>query len=751
MIYIVDDKTKRQKDYGWGKERFDKFASIVKPISTFAELEKNEDEMLSKNSIILFHESFHDSIGSNEQTKLKKIEDELDTNKKSLYIARFSGSSSTRWIDEESAEGRYCALPPDVLYENLETFINHVNEGVINFRYLLFGENYQVEEDIRAYISAINDKNAEDQAFAETDQKLFFAINFDSDLSIIPPFDNYKSDDAWDFYDQNVTDADLDELVNKWFLKEEFDGIYIPLCFGPVLSDFLGLRLAMHIRFSDTPNQYKPIFIYGFGDWKLLSRNECFDILKTKGVSYILPSNESFYNSIKDLTCTSKEDWSKDLRNVHVNIPSNIGDNHSVANKWAIHRWYNMIDWEGDLPEYQDDDFYKSLYFKYLESAFGKHDNFSKKKKYSWRIDGLKGAKIAYVDDEYNRGWEAILGKLFKKNGAELYVYKDFDKVKDQKDLKVSIEKFLDAHPSDCYLIDLRLDKKVDFEKNRTKGLSGQSIISYLLGKDKDNSGKGNMGNKVIVFTASNKVWNMQEAMTNGACGYYIKESPEFNYTRTDTINSFVAFVRLLKSSVAQSYIRDYLDRLSHLHTHYGNLEGFFNLLVMDSSVDKKDSLKSLLIKLIVFFEDYIEKEQGFNFTQEDLFYKNDLKITGYKMKSLLLKSEGKHHTDFKFGYLSPEMNNDGWEAAEVKNKKGLNNPLALVEAALHYYYRIDQNKIDNGKEKINPCKFYFKMKMQRNIAAHSTEPLDITINDIKLLFEKVILPCMEKDDKMQN
>ena len=37
-------------------------------------------------------------------------------------------------------------------------------------------------------------------------------------------------------------------------LEEKYDNIFLPLCFGPTLSDYNGLRLATHIRCTDTPN-----------------------------------------------------------------------------------------------------------------------------------------------------------------------------------------------------------------------------------------------------------------------------------------------------------------------------------------------------------------------------------------------------------------------------------------------------------------------------------------------------------------
>lgn len=153
------------------------------------------------------------------------------------------------------------------------------------------------------------------------------------------------------------------------------------LCFGPVWSDFLGLRLAMHIRFTETVNRYTPIFIYGVTtEWRQMYKVECADILRTKGVCVISVKQKALADSLCHITQTNEKEFHKDLAGVHMNIPSDIGDNHSVANKWAIHRWLSMIDWEGDEPKVADDGFKLTLYFKYLEARYGKHDKFSKNK-----------------------------------------------------------------------------------------------------------------------------------------------------------------------------------------------------------------------------------------------------------------------------------------------------------------------------------------------------------------------------------
>lgn len=281
----------------------------------------------------------------------------------------------------------------------------------------------------------------------------------------------------------------------------------------------------------------------------------------------------------------------------------------------------------------------------------------------------------------------------------------------------------------------------------RTEDLTGQKIISYLLGNDKYHKDKGNKANKIIVFTASNKVWNLALAERNGAFGYVVKESPDLNYSRSDSLRNYTEFVNLLKDAVAQSYIRDYIRHLQAFPVVFGELDAFIDQLVQDKTVSKTKSLKSLLLKLIVFTQDYIKTQQGFHFPAEDKFYKNSEEISSYTLNSMLFKrgEKGTYDDDFKIGTLSTGNNAD-WENAIVKTNNGEDNRLALVEAAIHFYYHLDSKLVDFLKDKRNIISFYCKMNSQRNLAAHETRPLDITLQEIRTLFEDIVLPMIGHD-----
>ena len=81
--------------------------------------------------------------------------------------------------------------------------------------------------------------------------------------------------------------------------EKEYMNILIPACFGGVLSDFLGLRFATHIRCTLGINQTANILLYSFTGVQDYFSNECFNILKTNGVNLIDYNIQSIINEYK--------------------------------------------------------------------------------------------------------------------------------------------------------------------------------------------------------------------------------------------------------------------------------------------------------------------------------------------------------------------------------------------------------------------------------------------------------------------
>jgi hypothetical protein len=146
MIYLIDDKRIRQRDNGWTFEKIQTFKNILIPIYSANELtDAIRNDIFSGTNVILFHESFFDNPENKHRKDVDKIRQDLIeyANKNKIILVFFSGSIGNRVINENIAY-----LPTNILYANLETFIDSFLKGLFNINYLVFGDNFNREETL---------------------------------------------------------------------------------------------------------------------------------------------------------------------------------------------------------------------------------------------------------------------------------------------------------------------------------------------------------------------------------------------------------------------------------------------------------------------------------------------------------------------------------------------------------------------------------------------------------------------------
>lgn len=104
----------------------------------------------------------------------------------------------------------------------------------------------------------------------------------------------------------------------------------------------------------------------------------------------------------------------------------------------------------------------------------------------------------------------------------------------------------------DLVIIDLRLNpakEDIDNEMISPIEFSGYKLIDEFLNEID--------GYQIIVSTASNKIWNINAALERGVSSYYIKESPEFNYSIRETNKQYENFKNDIQKCFKRSYLRD--------------------------------------------------------------------------------------------------------------------------------------------------------------------------------------------------
>ena len=595
MVYLIDDKKFRQElDYSWTNERFNSFSSVITCVYTLEELHQKADDIFSENNIILYHESFIDQTYlSNEAIEKRNKLNTWSKNKNNLVVY-FSGSKNTREINDNIAY-----IPVSTLYSNLEIFLNKITNKEFNLNYLLFGEKINIEKDLNEILDI-----SLSLTFNEEPVNIIGATFF------IRPFKKYISNPFLYFEEgiifSDVSDNKLSEKTNEWFNEVHYEHIFIPLCFGEILSDYNGLRLATHLRCTENINQLSSIYIYGFTDIERLIHNEYFDILKTKNVFYVPFSKKSFleFSKVKKESYLIEE-LSEQLKKINLEIPKNYEDSHSIANEWAIHRWSKYIGVELNTAlEALFVNIANNIYFKFLKTInpINSIDVLSNNE---LKINCKKKIRILLIDDEVNKGWGNLFTYIFKdlNNIYFNYIGDGFKFKNSDEIIQISFDKIV-KDEIDIVILDFRLNNE-DFTIVNPNNTSSLKLLKKIK--------KYNPGIQVITFSASNKIWNFSNMQNAGSDNFILKESP---FVKTDISFSRSAIRNFPKSIMLAS-------KMSFLKKIYFKISDIKDLFINSTNNDDPDFVIRLRNNLNIAYkllEDTKQSTKYFNYAFLQLF-----------------------------------------------------------------------------------------------------------------------------------
>lgn len=380
-------------------------------------------------------------------------------------------------------------------------------------------------------------------------------------------------------------DLEYNSFIENLF-KNDIKQLIIPVTLWENDVDHSGLYLGLHIRLSQTlqDKRFIPIvFVSEESAEEILFdqiKNEKVRsamLLFTKGVKLVTWENatELFEEKI-----ASEKDFIENVyKNLIIDAPKNRG-NHSLANQWGVIQLAEAANISED--DYSNDklkSFKSDIYVKYLLSRhFRSNENGRSitQENRDWK-DSIKDKKILLIDDEANKGWEKVLRKIFE--GATLEV-KAVAKWEDLATEKENFEKGF----YDLILLDLRLnpekEEKTEFiQFAKTTDYSGSKILCEIK--------KLNQGNQVIIFTASNKAWNMKELMQAGyeIDGYYIKESPAFYFGKENSLANYQKFQNEVRTAFEKgAYLRKIFLQTSEIQTRLETLQNYPDGFVSDIS-----------------------------------------------------------------------------------------------------------------------------------------------------------------------
>jgi len=242
--------------------------------------------------------------------------------------------------------------------------------------------------------------------------------------------------------------------------------------------------------------------------------------LKCPNVSYLQINLDFKINLPSEIGCVNKQEATDLLKKINIKPASSYKTHHSISNEWAISRWSKYLGLKTSI----DSEIEKSLYFQYLKTIYQIHEV---EQKNNFLISE---GHLLLIDDEEAKGWNDFFKKL-KLSTSKLKIESigsDFKKEVSKNDVIARCENKIEEFKPQTIILDLRLHDS-DFEEENPTELTGFKMLKII--KEEINPGI-----QVILFTASNKVWNYQALKAIGFDGWITKESPELsidpNYTQ---------------------------------------------------------------------------------------------------------------------------------------------------------------------------------------------------------------------------
>lgn len=338
---------------------------------------------------------------------------------------------------------------------------------------------------------------------------------------------------------------------------------------GEDSNNYIGVRIALYIRVAFDFNEKFAIPIIIASD---VNENKIKDIIKVQNshekitelfdTIHIVDRNFENEGQIFVAEVEKKfaeysykgEDIKEAITKLKITSREQGESHHSFTNQWGMWKLAQATGNTAKLLENENFSMmYKTLYFQYLIAKDTEVENATKQ-----TIDG-KGAKILLIDDDAEKGWSSVMNEIFTNCLFDHVSTNTENFIEEAKKKIIEFE-------ADVVLLDVRLTSEDSLSSTETNQLSGTQLLEEIKKKNK--------GIQVIIFTASNKAWNMKALLEAGANGYYIKQSPDSYYGENYATENFTAFQKEIEEAIEKaSFLKwfwKYTDELiKHLAVEY--------------------------------------------------------------------------------------------------------------------------------------------------------------------------------------
>ena len=370
-------------------------------------------------------------------------------------------------------------------------------------------------------------------------------------------------------YNNQSKDEDIHRwlIINKTILSAA-QKIIIPVRLGTEDAEYMGLYLGLHIRLTKELEDVRllPILFVTDDSKEEILTNQINNhkeksalLLFTKG-SYLISAFSLDEYIAKPLSNLDEQIL---LETVipSINIQNTKDPGHQLANDWGAFRLAKFAGYPLKLEKPS------SLYFKFKDS-FTNNEIVPNAN----NTIGLfnESCKALLIDDNATSGWSETLKHILRSKivnpgkSVSLDVITLFD----------DALKCADYINYDVVFLDLRLLKEEDKSNqiNSIDDFTGTKVLKVIK--------EINPGIQIIIFTASNKVWNIEKLLELGANGYYIKESPEYILSTRFSKDNYDEFIKTIQICLLRK-------PLKQIYALSQNIKSIITQLVKNKKIDK--------------------------------------------------------------------------------------------------------------------------------------------------------------------
>ena len=331
--------------------------------------------------------------------------------------------------------------------------------------------------------------------------------------------------------------------------------------------------------------------------------------------SIVFDRPENVFDALEVMQPLTPEEYRTKFLDIIKILPNAKEGIHSLANQWGADVLSRIT-----IGNETNNELIKkarlSLYFRYVRALSLKtkdieailNDAETQEETICSKLIDATGKNILLIDDEADKGWDDVLRKMLPN--SEFKTIKE--EVPNYENLSDDAKKTIESGKYDLIFLDLRMNGVAEEETLRPNDFSGMKILNYIK--------KLNKGNQVIMFTASNKAWNMKALVDAGADGYYIKESPEYAFPTTYSISNANEFVKTINRCLRRGYLRDVAGEIKQFKKNETSFK-YEDKLFSNISIqlDVAYSLISSAITQQQFAFAYISLEQVFEIISDEL------------------------------------------------------------------------------------------------------------------------------------